>query len=60
MMADIMSPKLLEVRERAKRDPRKQFMSLASRVAPDVIVLIRRMATENRFSGSRTDPEASS
>ena len=28
-MADIMSPKLLEVRERAKRDPRKWFMSLA-------------------------------
>jgi group II intron reverse transcriptase/maturase len=28
-MADIMSPKLLEVRERAKRDPRKRFMSLA-------------------------------
>jgi group II intron reverse transcriptase/maturase len=28
-MADIMSPKLLEVRERAKRDPHKRFMSLA-------------------------------
>jgi group II intron reverse transcriptase/maturase len=29
LMADIMSPKLLEVRERAKRDPRTRFMSLA-------------------------------
>jgi group II intron reverse transcriptase/maturase len=28
-MAHIMSPKLLEVRERAKRDPHKRFMSLA-------------------------------
>lgn len=28
-MVDNMSPQLLEVRERAKRDPRKRFMSLA-------------------------------
>jgi RNA-directed DNA polymerase len=28
-MVEIMSPKLLEVRERAKRDPHKRFMSLA-------------------------------
>jgi retron-type reverse transcriptase len=29
VMAETMSPKLLEVRERAKRDPHKRFMSLA-------------------------------
>jgi RNA-directed DNA polymerase len=46
-MADIMSPKLLEVRERAKRDPRKRFMSLAH--------LIDEVTLRRAYGGIRKD-----
>jgi len=46
-MVDIMSPKLLEVRERAKRDPRKRFMSLAH--------LIDEVTLRRAYDGIRKD-----
>jgi len=36
-MTNSMSPKLLEVRERAKRDPHKRFMSLAHLIDEEVL-----------------------
>jgi RNA-directed DNA polymerase len=46
-MTDTMSPKLLEVRERAKRDPHKRFMSLAH--------LIDEAALKRAYDGIRKD-----
>ena len=46
-MTDTMSPKLLEVRERAKRDPHKRFMSLAH--------LIDEVALKRAYEGIRKD-----
>lgn len=47
VMAENMSPKLLEVRERAKRDPRKRFMALA--------YLIDEAALRRAYDGIRKD-----
>lgn len=46
-MTDTMSPKLLEVRERAKRDPHKRFMSLAH--------LIDEATLQRAYDGIRKD-----
>jgi group II intron reverse transcriptase/maturase len=46
-MTDNMSPQLLEVRERAKRDPHKRFMSLAH--------LIDEVALRRTYDGIRKD-----
>jgi len=46
-MVNIMSPQLLEVRERAKRDPQKRFMSLAH--------IIYEMMLQRAFDGIRKD-----